>query len=372
MSALVGKELRQVARDRTLFAFIVYIFTLHLLVTTSSLSWELRRTPVVVVDRDHSAASRELAAGLRPPYFSLAPGTDPRRALAALDSGEARLVLEIPEGFERSLTSGAAPARVQVLVDGAHVTLASLAASYTAIRARTLAAEYARARAARLGSSAASLPVIESRQRTFYNFTLDDHWPGSLAMLLTMLTVACIVLPAAAAVREKERGTIEQLLVAPLTPLEIMLSKILSMVLVSVTGTALAIYVVMQPAFEVPLRGSAVLFFALTALFAFANSGIGLFLSTLARNSAQVGLLVILTMLPIIELSGTFTPMESMPRALAMIMNLSPLKHFVEIAFAIALRGEGAAPLWKPILWLAAVGSGWFLLGLWRFRRQFS
>lgn len=371
MRALVGKELLQLTRDRVLLAFVVYIFTLHLIVTTNGLSWQLQHVPMLVADRDQSAASREFTAGFRQPYFKLVPELDPGRALAALDSGEARVYVEIPNGFEKGIRRGTSPANVQVLVDGSHVTLATLAASYATRRAEEFGREDASARVGRLGAGGRP-PEIETRNRVAYNFTLDDRWSGSLAMLLTMLTVAGVVLPAAALVREKERGTIEQLLVAPVTPLEIMLSKTVAMVFVSVMGTMLGVYAVMQPLYSVPLRGSAPLFFTLAALFAFANAGIGLFLATLARNSGQVGLLSILTVLPLIELSGTFTPVEAMPRALAAVMNLSPLTHYVRIAFGIALRGDSASMLATPIAWLIAVAALWFLLGLWRFRRQFS
>jgi ABC-2 type transport system permease protein len=373
MRALMQKELQQLLRDRMLLGFIVYIFTLHIVISTLGMSLDLRRSPTLVHDADRSAASRAFVYGLRPPYFAPPRAVQSEReGLERLDQGGARMLVEIPPGFERTLLRGEESARVQLLVDSSKATLAYLAASYTSRMAQRLSAEFSQQSLARRGVDARALPAIESRVRTSFNFALNDQWPGALTVLLTMMTVACVILPAAAAVRERERGTIEQLLVSPLTPLQIMLAKCGSMVLVSVTGTAISLFLVMQPLFGMPLRGSVALLLAVTALYAFANAGLGLALASVARSSGQVGLLSILVIMPIIQLSGTFSPIESMPVALQYAVRLSPLLHFVRVAFGIVFRGDGVLILWQPILAICGIGAGFFALGLWRFRRTLA
>ncbi len=362
---LTVKELRQLWRDRALRLFVIYIFSLHIVISTLGAASDLRRAPTLVHDGDRSVESRELVQRLRAPYFEVAGEVgDARAGAAAIDRGDARLLVDIPEDFARRLGRGQAT-RVQVIVDTSKVSLGYLASAYATRIAERFGAEIA---ARRLGGP---VPRIENRERTWYNFTLDDRWSMSLFILLTMMTVACVMLPAAA-VREKERGTIEQLLVSPLTPLQIMVPKVVAMVLVTLAGTMFAMYAIARPIFGVPLRGSAPLFFAIVALYAATLSGLGLALATLARTSAQVGLLVILTVMPILQLSGTSSPIETMPAALRYAVELSPLRHFLRMSYGIVFRGEGLAAIWPSALAMVGLGVALFALGLWRFRKQLA
>lgn len=373
MRALVVKELRQLVRDRLLLGFVIYIFTLHIVVSTLGLSTDLRRAALLVQDGDRTPASRELVYGFRAPYFTVSGRTTSSRSLVrALDDGTARLALDVPGDFERTIVRGERPARVQLLVDASKVTLGFLASSYAVRRVERYSEERSAERLGRLGINVDALPTIENERRAWYNFSLDDQWPGSLSVLLMMMTLSCVMLPAAAALREREKGTIEQLLVSPLGPLEIMISKMVAMVLVTVLGSVLSVYLVLVPIFGVPMRGSAPLFFGAVALYAFTNAGLGLTLSTFARTSGQAGLLVILTVLPMIQLSGITSPVEGMPPLLRSAIRLSPLYHFIDIAFGIVFRGEGVRALLGPFASMCALGLGLFLLGLSRFRRQFS
>jgi ABC-2 type transport system permease protein len=172
-------------------------------------------------------------------------------------------------------------------------------------------------------------------------------------------------------VREKERGTIEQLLVSPLGPTQVLLAKTLAMTLVILAGTAVAYFGVMRPIYGVPSRGSLALFFALTAVYAFTSAGLGLVAATFTRRTAQVGMLALLIVMPVVMLSGIRTPWEGMPAWLRAVMTLSPLHHFIEIAYGILLRGAGLAVLWDSVLAMAVLGALLFAAGVWRFRRQF-
>jgi ABC-2 type transport system permease protein len=373
LEVMTFKEIKQLRRDWVLLVYIVYIFTLQIVIAAGESSSELHKAAMLVHDGDRSAASRELIHRFHPPYF-LYSGEVSRgaEALHKLDMGEAALFLDIPEDFNRSLYRNARSVTVQLLVDTSKANTGYLASIYTARIGAGFSREWAERNLIREGLDPRFLPVIENRPRIWYNRELDEKWFGTISELLTMITVACILLPAAAMVREKERGTIEQLLVSPLSPFQVMFSKVMSMILVTLVGTAVSLFLIMQPLYGVPLRGSLPLFFTLTALYAFTNAGLGLLVATFARNSAQAGMLVLLMVMPIIMLSGTRTPLESMPPWLAYLIHISPMRHFIEIGYGILLRGAGIDLLWDSLLAMVLLGTLIFLIGLRRFRRQFG
>jgi ABC-2 type transport system permease protein len=372
VAVLSTKEIRQLLRDRALFIYIVYAFTANIIIAAGGASSELRNSVVRVHDADQSSASRELIYRFQQPRFLLAGEVaTPAEALSLLDRGEVQMILEIPSGFAESLRRQQ-PAHVQALIDTSQANSGYLSSSYAARIVERFSQDWAGRNVIRAGGDLRQMPAIKNDLRVWYNPSLNDRWFNTISELLTMVTIACILLPAAAMIREKERGTLEQLLVSPLTPLQIMLSKLISMMLVMFCGTAVAVFGIMMPFYGVPFAGSVPLFFALTALYAFTNAGLGLTAATFARNSAQVGLVVLLMVMPIVLLSGTWTPMESMPPWLRALMYLSPLRHYIEIAYGILLRGAGLDVLWTSVLPMAAIGVALFALGLLRFRRQFT
>lgn len=372
IAVLSLKEIRQLLRDRALFIYTVYIFTANIIIAAGGATNELRDAAVRVRDADQSVASRDLIYRFQQPRFRLAgEAGSAAEALRLLDESEAQVILEIPSGFAESLRRQQ-PAHVQALIDTSQANIGYLASSYAARIVGRFSADWAERNVIRAGGDPKQLPSTRNEVRVWYNPGLNDSWFNTISELLTMVTVACILLPAAAMIREKERGTLEQLLVSPLTPLQIMVSKLLSMMLVMLCGTTVAVFGIMVPFYGVPFVGSVPLFFALTALYAFTNAGLGLAAATFARNSAQVGLVVLLMVMPIVMLSGTWTPMESMPAWLRALMYLSPLRHFIEIAYGILLRGAGFGILWTSALPMAAIGAALFALGLARFRRQFT
>ena len=372
IAVLSLKEIRQLLRDRALFLYTVYIFTANIIIAAGGATNELRDAAVRVRDADQSVASRDLIYRFQQPRFRLAgEAGSAAEALRLLDEGEAQVILEIPSGFAESLQRQQ-PAHVQALIDTSQANIGYLASSYAARIVARFSGDWAERNVIRAGGDLKQMPSIRNDLRVWYNPGLNDSWFNTISELLTMVTVACILLPAAAMIREKERGTLEQLLVSPLTPLQIMVSKLLSMMLVMLGGTTVAVFGIMVPFYGVPFVGSVPLFFALTALYAFTNAGLGLAAATFARNSAQVGLVVLLMVMPIVMLSGTWTPMESMPTWLRALMYLSPLRHYIEIAYGILLRGAGFGILWTSALPMAAIGAALFALGLARFRRQFT
>ncbi|MDR3415913.1 MAG: ABC transporter permease [Nevskia sp.] len=371
VAAMVGKEWRQLLRDRALFGFVVFVFTIDIMIAAGAAEIDLHGAVVGVIDRDASQASRELIYRLRPPYFDVRALPDDAAVVTRrLDRGELRAVLTIPQGFEGALLGGR-PATAQLVVDATNVNIGYLVSSYTGRILAELAAEMVARRAAAVGESA-PLPEVRLQPRARFNPTLDQSWHSTLSELLTMLTVASIVLPAAALVREKERGTIEQLLVSPLTPLQIVLAKVLAMTAVVLAGSLVAVLLVMEQLYHVPFLGSPWLFFAMVALYAMTASGLGIVAATFARNSGQVGLIVLLLVMPIIMLSGTWTLRESMPGWLQAVLNFSPLRHFIDIAYGVLLKGAGPAVIAVPALKMSLLGGAFFALGVLRFRRQFK
>ncbi|MFN7410044.1 MAG: ABC transporter permease, partial [Pseudomonadota bacterium] len=261
--ALVVKEWRQLLRDTALAGFVVFIFTIDILIAAGAPALDLRAAPVGLIDRDASAASRELVGRLRAPYFDVRAVADDETRLARdLERGRLRAVLIVPHGFERALVRGET-AQAQLVVEAADSNLGYLVASYTERIVALLAADLAPA-----GAASEALPEVRLQARFRFNPALTEAWYSTISELLTMLTVASILLPAAALVREKERGTIEQLLVSPLSPLQIVLSKVLAMAGVVLIGSLVAVGLVMRVLLGVPIAGSAPLFFALVALYA--------------------------------------------------------------------------------------------------------
>ncbi len=370
IAVMTLKELKQLSRDPILLVVIGYFFTADIYIAGAGISIDLKNAPIAVIDRDHSAASRELIYRFQPPYFNFQQELESnRQAVRLLDEGRVLAVIDIPEHFQRDLLAGRQVA-VQMQVDASNATLGTLATTYAARIVARFGMELAERGMGPVQLQA--LPVVEDRQRVYYNPNQADTWFMSISELLMVITMLSLMLPAAAAVREKERGTIEQLAVSPLSPTQILLPKVLAMGLAVMGGVAAALFLIIEPIFHVPIKGSIPLFFLATALYVFASSGLGLFIATLSRNLGQVVMLVLLIMMPMLLLSGAWTPPEAMPTLLREAMHLSPLFYLTEMSYAILLKGAGMEILWKQMLQLALLGSVVFAFGVWRFRRQFE
>lgn len=368
---MTQKELLQFSRDLPIGFLLLYSFTLAVYIAGNGISSQLHNASMLVQDNDHSFSSRELIHKFRAPFFRLDGEIDgPQEGLRSLDRGQAMAVLEIPPRFHEQLTTGE-PTAVQLLVDTTNAAQGLSVASY-AVR---IVAQFEQDTVlARLGGTESSqnLPILVSDHRVWYNPEQKDTWFESVSHLLRQITIFAILLPAAALVREKERGTVEQLLVSPLTPFQIMLPKVLAMTVVILCATAVALFGIMRPAFGVPVRGSMALFFVCTALFVFSTAGMGLAAATVTRNQAQVGMLTLLIVAPMMLLSGLVAPMEALPAWTRYLMALSPLRYFIDIANGILLKGSDLTVLWDSVLAMVLLGSGLFGFGMWRFRQQFE
>jgi ABC-2 type transport system permease protein len=210
---------------------------------------------------------------------------------------------------------------------------------------------------------------VDLALRSRFNQELNKGWFGAINNVISSITMLSIVLTGAALIREREHGTIEHLLVMPVTPVEIMLSKILSMGLVVLVASAFSLIVVVQGLLSVPIEGSLALFMLGTALQLFATTCMGIFLATVAGSMPQFGLLLMLVLLPLQMLSGGMTPRESMPEIIQTIMLAAPNTHFVILAQAILFRGAGLSVVWPQLLALLLIGSVLFFFSLRRFRQ---
>ena len=372
IAVMTRKELLQLFRDIPLMAFLIYSFTLSVYVTGNGIQTQLKNAGLLVSDADRSVSSRELISRFHSPYFRFdGELTHPNEGFVRLDRGGSMMVLDIPTRFHEALVSGESTA-VQLLVDTTNSPQGLSAAGYAARIVGQFSQELIMTRNGQMGSSSTTVPMILSDHRVWFNQDQNETWFESISHLLRMITIFAVLLPAAALVREKERGTVEQLLVSPLTPAQIMLPKVVAMTVVILGATAVALFGVMLPVFGVPIRGSVALLFLLTALFIVATAGIGVFASTVTKNQAQVGMMTLLVVAPMLLLSGIFTPLETMPAWVRYLMALSPLRYFIEIATGILLKGIGLEMLWSQVLSMVALGGALFGFGMWRFRRQFQ
>ena len=370
--AMTVKELKQLIRDPALLLIIVYFFTADVYLAGSGINLSLKSASVMVIDRDHSEASRELIHRFRQPYFDLKGEiTSKNEAEDLLNTGKILAVLDIPENFQKQLLQSQSVS-VQFQVDSSNTVLGTLATTYAIEITASFGQDFVVKRLGINSEQLAALPIIQNRHRVLYNPNRIDGWFMSISELLTVITILSLMLPAAAAVREKERGTIEQLAVSPLSSLQILLPKVISMGLVILIGVAACLFLIIIPIFELPIKGSLGLFFAVTALYVFTTSGIGLFVATISRNLGQMAMLGILILMPILLLSGAWTPPEAMPQVMRWAMTISPLYYFNEMGYAILFKGAGLDIIWDSLLGLSVLGGFFFNFGVWRFRKQFG
>lgn len=373
LHVMTVKEFLQLMRDTVLLVFIIYAFTADIYLAGSGVSVQLRDAAVYFLDNDKSESSRELLSRFRKPDFRVMGEVgDQREAESLLDQGKAMIFIDIPPSFQKKIISGEHTA-VQMQVDTTNSVLGFLASSYGQQITGRFGLETAMERIGLAGGSgSANVPVILDEHRVWFNPNQNDSWFMSISELLTIVTLFSVLLPGAAMVREKERGTVEQLLVSPLSSFQIMFPKVLSMTTVILIGSAISILFIIKGVFHIPLKGSMPLFFAITTLYVFTTAGLGLFISTIARNLAQVGMMTVLVFVPMLFLSGAWTPPEAMPAWMRTVMYLSPLHYYIETGFGILLKGAGIRLLWNEILGMALLGSIIFGMGMWRFRKQFG
>jgi ABC-2 type transport system permease protein len=361
-AGLLIKESIQFSRDRVMLALILFLYTAEIVMCTVALSFDVRGLEMAIVDLDRTPASRALAERFwsGPEFVHAATSTGESDAAGLLASGGAAIVLVIPRDFAAELDAGRAP-RVQVLLDGTNSNTAAIARGY----ALKLIAEYERSTATRGAEPARG--VVMSALRVWYNQSLAF----SSFMVLSMIAVASmlvgVVQPAASIVREKELGTIEQLLVTPITTAELFLAKTVPAMVMCLLALFPALLI--AHLFGVPMRGGVGLFVTLTGVFLLNAVGLGVLVASVTRTLQQALLLAFFGLFPLLFLSGTMVPAESMPAVLQAATQLSPLRHYMDILLGIFLKGVGLPVLWPHVAALLGLGAGLFGAAFVMFKR---
>jgi ABC-2 type transport system permease protein len=359
------KELWSLLRDPIMLALIVFTFTASIYSAATAQPDTLHMAPIAFVDEDGSPLSARIISAFFPPQFGVPVLISADQVDHGLDSGRYTFSLSIPPDFQRDVLAGR-HAELQLNVDATRMSQAFTGSSYI----QQIAGDEIRDFVQRYRGSAP--PPIDLEPHMRFNPNLDESWFGALREIINNVTMLSIILTGAALIREREHGTIEHLLVMPVTPAEIMLAKVWSMGLVVLAAAAFSLTFVVRGALHVPIEGSVMLFMVGAALHLFATTSMGIFLATLARSMPQFGMLMVLVLMPLQMLSGGLTPRESMPLAVQDIMLAAPTTHFVELGQAILYRGAGIDVVWKPFLALAAIGTVLFMLSLRRFRNTIS
>lgn len=356
------KELWSLWRDPMMLVLIVYTFTVAVYTAGTSMPETLHRAPIAVVDEDDSTLSQRILGAFYPPSFNPPVRIGHAEVDAGLDAGRYTLVLVIPPNFQRDVLAGRTPA-VQLNIDATRMSQAFAGNNYVQHIVLGEVNEFVQR------YRSAATPAVDLAVRMRFNPSLTPVWFGSLMELVNLVTMLSIILTGAALIREREHGTVEHLLVMPVTPTEIMLAKVWSMALVVLLAAAASLNGVIRGVLQVPIDGSLWLFFAGVALHLFATTSMGIFLATLARSMPQFGLLMVLVMMPLQMLSGGVTPRESMPLWVQWVMALAPTTHFTEMSQAILYRGAGLDVVWSSCVALALIGSVLFAVSLARFRK---
>jgi ABC-2 type transport system permease protein len=359
------KELWSLLRDPVMLILIAYTFTIAVYTSAAAMPETLNKAAIAVVDEDASPLSARIVSAFYPPLFMTPQLITQHEMDAGMDAGRYTFVLVIPAGLQRDVLGGRT-AELQLNVDATRMSQAFTGSGYVQQVVQGELGEFVQ----RYRGST-QLPV-DLALRARFNPGLEQAWFGALMEIINNVTMVSIILAGAAIIREREHGTIEHLLVMPVTPAEIMLAKIWSMGAVVLAAAALSLQFVVRGLLQVPVEGSVPLFMAGAALCLFATTSMGIYLATLARSMPQFGLLMILTMMPLEMLSGGMTPRESMPEVVQTVMLLAPTTHFVELGQAILYRGAGIDVVWKPFVWLLVIGSALFALSLQRFRKTIA
>jgi ABC-2 type transport system permease protein len=355
------KELRSFFSDWVLLALVLYSFSLAVIAQAQSNSQEVHNASLGIVDEDHSELSRRIGRAFLPPYFKPAEPIEERDVDHLMNTGRYTFVIDIPPNFERDVLGGRHPA-LQINVDATAMVQAGLGSGYAQqIVTNEITDFVSRA-------EGASLPPINLNVRIAFNPNITTAWFTSVMGIINNVTMLAVILAGAAVVREREHGTMDHLLVMPLTPFEIAMSKIWANALVITIAVGLSLWIVVQKLLGIPISGSVPLFLCGVMIYLFFATAVGIFLATIARTMPQLGLLYILVAVPLNMLSGSNTPLESMPPFLRTIMQASPSTHFVSFAQAILCRGAGFDVVWRQFVAVAAIGAVFLSLALLRFR----
>jgi ABC-2 type transport system permease protein len=359
------KELRSFFQDYVLLALVIWSFSFAIVSQAQSTGQEVHNASIAIVDEDRSQLSQRIAGAFLPPYFRSPREITVGDVDRAMDVGEYTFVVDFPPGFERDAIAGRVPT-VQLNVDATAMTQAGVGAGYAEQIISTEARRYL------AGNDTAPSDPVSLVLRIAFNPNVSTAWFNSIMGIINNVTMLAIILAGAAIVREREHGTMDHLLAMPVTPFEIAMAKIWANGLIVAVSVALSLNLVVRGILGVPVNGSISLFLLGVCIYLFFATAVGIFLGTIARSMPQLGLLYILVAMPMNLLSGSNTPIDSMPWLLRNLMRLSPSSHFVSFAQSILYRGAGFDVVWPEFLAIAVIGALFLYLAMVRFRRTMA
>ncbi|MBI2732490.1 MAG: ABC transporter permease [Aquabacterium sp.] len=359
------KELRCALRDRTMMGAILVSFTVAVYVVATGAKSDVSNVDIGIVDADRTGLSMRLRDALRPPMFKPPVEMSAEEAQVAMDEGRMMFVLYIPEHFEADVQGMRSPS-VQVAVDATAMAQGGLGMAYVSeiILRETL--DYLRVK------NFDSMLPTRSVVHVMFNPNSTTSWFTSIMQVINNVTVLSVVLVGAAVIRERERGTIEHLLVMPVRPSEIAVAKIVANGVLILLAVGLSVLLIVQGLLKVPVGGSLMLFLAGTGLYLFSLTALGILLATVASSMPQFGLLSVPVFVIMYLLSGSGTPSESMPMWLQNVMLLSPSTHYVRLAQGILYRAAGVDIVWPQMLAVAGIGGAFLVMALLRFRAMLA
>jgi ABC-2 type transport system permease protein len=360
---LVIKELRSIRADPTMLILVIYAFSISVNTVATGAVTEATNLSVGIVDEDGSELSRQIAAGLTRPTFQPAVQIAAPQIDTKMDKGELLLVMEIPPNFQANILAER-KTEVQINVDATAVAQAGNGANYL----KTAIANEVQTFLTQRGRP--PIDPINLVVTAKFNPNLKTAWFSAMTQVINQITLLTVILTGAALIREREQGTVEHLLVMPVVPAEIMLAKMFANALVILVAAMLSLQFVVHLWIGAPINGSIFLFMLGAALYALVVAALGVLLGTLATTMGQFGLLAMPVLMVTQLLSGSSTPMESMPVWLQYTMRtISPTPHFVAFAQAVLFRGADITLVWRPLLAMLIIGSVYFALATSRFRR---
>jgi len=359
------KEIRSLLSDKVMVLFVIYAFTLAIQVQATGTSSEVNNASIAFVDEDQSALSKEIFNAFYPPRFQFPQYVDASQVQDAMDRGRYMFVVSIPPRFERELRSGRNPA-VQVNIDATAMQQAGIGAGYIRTIVTDRVSSFLK-RTEEEGNKPVQLIV-----RRLFNPNAISSWFKSVVAIINQISLLTVILTGAAVIREREHGTLEHLLVMPLTAFEIAMAKVWANSLVILIATAGSLFLIVQTLLKVPFAGSIPLWFVGVVLYLFFATALGIYLGTVSRTMAQFSLLIILVIVVLMLLSGGSTPVESMPKWLQVLTYFLPARHFVSFSQVIIYRGGGLEAVWRQFTMVTVVGLTFFVYSLSLFRKSIA
>ncbi len=359
------KEIRTLAKEPMMIFFIIWSFGFSIYTQSTGAGETVNNAAIAIVDEDQSQLSRSIAGLFYPPYFQSVKAIDAAEITRAMDKGLFTVIIVIPPGFEKDIKRGR-DTEIQVDVDATASQQASLAATYVQ---RMVSDEVVRFRD---GMRQTTDPSPSLVLRRAFNPNGTQSWFRAVVGLADQLSMLMIILTGAALLREREHGTIEHLMVMPLTAIEIALAKVWANGLVIITAFVCSLLFVVKGLLSVPIAGSHGVLLLGTVIYVFAAAAIGIFLGMLARTMAQFALLMLMFIFPMMILSGGMLPVESQPQWVQYVTWLLPSRHYLAIVQAIAIRGAGFTIVWHEFVTILVMGGAFLTASLLLFRRSIA